>query len=301
MRTAFDHGETTLSGVLTAPADTPHAGLVFLHGSGPADAAHWSAWAEQFAQHRIACFSYDKPGVGGSSGDWMRQSFDDRAGEALAAVRHLRRDPALTEAPVGVLGMSQGAWIGPHAASLSDDVALVVALSGSSSGPRRQDRYRVEHELARDGFREADVTEALRVWDECDALFRRGVDDSALNAAVEAYRDRDWFGYFVFADPRLIPLGRLIWDYEPLPFIERCRCPLLAVWGSEDALVDAAESRSDFARTLERAGNDEACLVTIEGADHGLRLGNGERSPDLLTKIAQWLVSVTATSPAASA
>ena len=222
MNVTFQHAGATLSGTVVSPPDGEvRAGLVFLHGSGPADSGHWSEWADVFVEHGVASLSYDKPGVGGSEGDWTRQSFADRASEALAAHRFLASDVLTEGVPTGVLGMSQGAWIGPHAASASEDVAYVVALSGSSTGPREQDRFRIEHELARDGFAQDAVDAALRVWDECDALFRSGADDRALIGAFAPHRDEPWARYFVFGDPNLIAYGRLIWDYDPLPFLAR--------------------------------------------------------------------------------
>jgi pimeloyl-ACP methyl ester carboxylesterase len=265
------------------------AGLVFLHGSGPADAAHWSAWAMALAERGVASLSYDKPGVGASEGDWMTQSFAERASEALAAVRFLGADSRVGGVPIGLLGMSQGAWIGPHAASMSEHVGFVVALSGSATGPRDQDRFRVGHELTRDGFAPDLVAAALAAWDECDALFRSGADDQALEAAVARYRDEPWIPYFVLADPHLFAYGRLIWHYDPLPFLERCRSPLLAIWGSADALVDAGSSAATFEQALTEAGNANARLVTIHGADHGLRTG-GERPAELLSWIADWIL-----------
>jgi alpha-beta hydrolase superfamily lysophospholipase len=135
MNVTFQHAGATLSGSVVMPPDGEvRARLVFLHGSGPADSGHWSEWADVFAEQGVASLSYDKPGVGGSEGDWTRQSFADRASEAVAALRFLATDISAEGVPTGVLGMSQGAWIGPHAASVSEDVAFVVALSGSATG-----------------------------------------------------------------------------------------------------------------------------------------------------------------------
>ena len=290
MNVTFQHAGATLSGTVVLPPDGEvRAGLVFLHGSGPADSGHWSEWADAFVEHGVASLSYDKPGVGGSEGDWTRQSFADRASEALAAHRFLASDVLAEGVPTGVLGMSQGAWIGPQAASASEDVAFVVALSGSATGPREQDRFRIEHELARDGFAPDAVDAALRVWDECDALFGSGADDRALCDAFAPYRDEPWSRYFVFGDPNLIAYGRLIWDYDPLPFLARLRCPLLAIWGSADALVDARSSAAAFERVLVDSGNRKTRLVTIHGADHGLRR-DGERPLELFSWIADWIV-----------
>lgn len=210
MSVTFEHAGTTLSGSVLLPPDRDvRAGLVFLHGSGPADAGHWSEWADVFARCGIASLSYDKPGIGGSEGDWTMQSFADRADEAAAAVRFVSTHVVDEGVPVGVLGMSQGAWIGPHAASASDDIAYVVALSGSATGPREQDRFRVEHELVRDGFAGDGVEDALAAWNECDTLFRSGADDQTLIDAFAPHRDEPWSRYFVFGEPSLIAYGRL--------------------------------------------------------------------------------------------
>jgi uncharacterized protein len=290
MNVTSEHAGATLSGSVVLPPDGDvRAGLVFLHGSGPAGAGHWSEWADVFAEHGVASLSYDKPGIGGSQGDWTRQSFVDRASEALAAVRFLATDVFAEDVPTGVLGMSQGAWIGPHAASASEDVAFVVALSGSATGPRAHDRFRIEHELARDGFAEEAVGAALAAWDECDTLFRSGADDRALIDAFALHRDEPWSRYFVFGDPSLIAYGRLIWDYDPSPFLARLRCPLLAIWGSADALVDAGSSAATFERILAESRNRKTRLVTIHGVDHGLR-ADGERPPELLSWIADWVL-----------
>ena len=67
------------------------------------------------------------------------------------------------------------------------------------------------------GSSREDIDAALLAWDTSDASFRSGADDEELMALVEQYRDKPWFRYFVFVDPRLVPFGRLIWNYEPLP------------------------------------------------------------------------------------
>ena len=86
-----------------------------------------------------------------------------------------------------------------------------------------------------------------------------------------------------------IAYGRLIWDYDPLPFLARLRCPLLAIWGSADALVDARSSAAAFERVLVDSGNRKTRLATIHGVDHGLRR-DGERPLELFSWIADWIV-----------
>src|SRR5262249_38451503 len=87
----FDSGDHTLAGVLVLPT-TPglHPAVAFVHGSGSQDRNDWTLHPplrEHFARHGIASLCWDKPGVGASGGDWTRQSFHDRAQEAVDAVK----------------------------------------------------------------------------------------------------------------------------------------------------------------------------------------------------------------------
>ena len=122
-------------------------------GAGPALGRH-------FASNGFACLAWDKPGVGRSTGESNAQTFRDRAEESLAAVRFLRQRPDVRPDQVGLWGHSQGGMVAPLAASLSDQVAFVIEVSGWQGAAWRQDAVRVEQELRGGGFPEADVKEA---------------------------------------------------------------------------------------------------------------------------------------------
>ena len=267
----FRDGQTRLYGSLRVSShagDCP--GLVFLHGSGPATRDDWSGEAEQLAAAGIASLAYDKPGSGQSEGDWAAQTFDDRAREALAALRFLKEQSGVAAARVGLLGMSQGAWIAPMTAALSDEAAFVIALSASGTGPREQDRFRIERQLASEGLSQPESQEALAVWDERDEGLRRGDGVASLVAMQRAYAERPWYVHVAFDDPSVLRFIQRIWDFDPVPYLERCRCPLLAVWGADDVIVAAGESRAIFERALVKAGNGYFRLVVLPGLGHEL-------------------------------
>jgi pimeloyl-ACP methyl ester carboxylesterase len=112
-------GGNILKGVLVLPADQgPHPAVAFVHGSGSLDRSHWTSHPplrEHVARHGIASLCWDKPGVGGSTGDWTEQSFRDRAQEALDAVKLLKGRRDIDAQHVGLWGISQGGWICPLA------------------------------------------------------------------------------------------------------------------------------------------------------------------------------------------
>jgi alpha-beta hydrolase superfamily lysophospholipase len=122
-------------------------------GVGPALGRH-------FACNGFVCLVWDKPGVGKSTGDFNGQTFQDRAQEALAAVRFLCERPDVRADQVGLWGHSQGGMVVPLAASLSNQVAFVIQVSGWQGPAWRQDPVRVEAELQAAGFSAAEVKEA---------------------------------------------------------------------------------------------------------------------------------------------
>ena len=92
--------------------------------------------------------------------------------------------------------------------------------------------------------------------------------------------------------PTVLRFIQRIWDFDPVPYIERCRCPLLAVWGADDAIVAAGESRTIFERALVKAGNGHFRLVILPGLGHGLGAEeNGCMHPGVVELMVQWVLS----------
>lgn len=77
-----------------------------VHGDGPQD--RWSEGGyiplvKFLVSQGIAVFSWDKPGVGNSTGNWLAQTMSDRAEEAVLALKKLREQPELKKVAVVIL------------------------------------------------------------------------------------------------------------------------------------------------------------------------------------------------------
>jgi uncharacterized protein len=268
----FTHHDTALAGLLLLPrGHAPHPAVVLLHGSGPVGRdgpGYLPPIREHLARHGIAALCYDKPGIGSSTGDWRGQTFDDRAAEALAAVDFLRHQPRIDPDRVGLWGASQGGWIAPLAATRASEVAFVITVSGPGIGVAEQEAYAVEQMLRLDGFPQSQIEQALAVLNRHIALLRRG-EIQELLASQRAIAQQPWAAQLGGeADDAELRFMRDVIDFDPLPILERVRCPLLGIWGAGDVLVPAHRSAAVFAAALAKAGNQQFRLEVFANADH---------------------------------
>lgn len=133
-RAVFANGDVKLSGAIHLPAELPTAGIVLIHGSRPPDSFRMTALAALLAREGFAVLTYDKRGIGESGGEFPDGDgggdFSALAEDAAAAFKTLTRHPQVKGVPLGLLGISQGGWVGPIAASRLSDVAFMVLWSG---------------------------------------------------------------------------------------------------------------------------------------------------------------------------
>ncbi len=135
----FVSRDVTLAGTLVLPGDTePVAVLVVIHGSGRQK--RLLPLAAALARGGVAVFTYDKRGVGDSGGTFggthgmaaeiSPVNLSVLADDAAAAAALVARHPQTSGLPVGLLGLSQGGWIGPLAAVRAPEVVFMTYWAG---------------------------------------------------------------------------------------------------------------------------------------------------------------------------
>ncbi len=150
-----------LAGTLHLPTSpSPHPAVVMLQGSGAADRdadGYFPPIRDAFLSRGIAAFSFDKPGIGGSSGDWRDYALNGRTDQALAAIALLRAHEAIDAQRVGVWGQSQGGWLVQILAARLPDLAFAIANSGAAIGVEEQNRAGCEHTMRAAGKSEEEI------------------------------------------------------------------------------------------------------------------------------------------------
>jgi pimeloyl-ACP methyl ester carboxylesterase len=137
------NGDVSLAGSLWLPETAAHATLLMHPGSGPSDRdndVYFPPIREHLIREGIAVCSFDKRGVGGSSGRWQDAGISEQADDLLACLEALLEGAAAPQ-PIGLFGHSQGGWVVAEAAGRQPPIGFVVANSGPGVTPAEQERY----------------------------------------------------------------------------------------------------------------------------------------------------------------
>lgn len=135
----FKSGDVRLRYDLDLPNDSggPFPAIVFVHGSGRLDRNMIAHGTNPFVSQGVAVLRYDKRGVGESTGGFFNigprnsaSGLGVLARDVVAAVRFLGNFPEINPEQIGVMGNSQGGWIGPLAAAETDKISFMLMWSG---------------------------------------------------------------------------------------------------------------------------------------------------------------------------
>jgi uncharacterized protein len=275
----FHNGEVTLAGTLVTPLTAgPHPAVVITHGSGPRPRA--SGGHDQLVRCGVAVLSYDKRGVGASTGDFRRASLEDLADDAVAGARFLQTRKEINAKQIGFRGNSQGGWVAPLAAFKFREAAFVIAVSGGGITLERQELLDSEYVLGEAGFSDEEVGEALEFQHSKNNYMRTGEGWEIYADLQQRAQSCRWFNYpGIDANgpaTKEAPLWaslRLIYFYDPVPILEKLTCPLLAIFGELDTPKGVAENIANMERALKKAGNKDYTLKVFPQAGHSLLVG----------------------------
>jgi uncharacterized protein len=291
---AADSGGIRLAGTVWLPAGDAVAGVLMHPGSGPSTRDNdwfFPPIREHLLAAGLAVCSFDKRGVGGSTGSWLDAGIAEQADDLLAGLAVFESEAG--GIPIGLFGHSQGGWVVVEASGRGVPVAFVITSSGPGVSPARQERYSLANKLANDG-----ESEALATYDAVVAVMRdcptldQGVE--RLDVAGIPYRDLPGLE-FMFEDAAIWRLCAAIFDYDPAPALSRITAPVLAVFGAADQVTPPEES----VVALRDAVRPDLLQVEVfpEG-DHRLQRGDPPRFVDgYLDRLASFVREVVGSTP----
>lgn len=277
----FHNGGVKLAGSLYVPrAPGTHTAVVLLHGSGPQ--TRWGTLrfiADRLARSGVAAFIYDKRGCGESGGDWRTASYVDLAKDAVAAIDVLRRHKNIDDSRIGIWGHSEGGNIAPLIASLSPNVAFIVAADAPATVTYEQDIYRVGNSLHDNGWTGKSGAAALALYTQFVNVGRTGKGYAELEESMKQSEHEPWFSWL-----GIPPKNSWVWswyplvaDYDSRKYWPSVKAPVLLLYGERDRLMPVDASIATIESLLQSSGNNDVSAIILPNAPHTLDIQPGPK------------------------
>lgn len=302
-----------LSGTLLMPSGKgPFPALVFMHGGAPEDRNVYYGYALKFVRQGIAALIYDKRGVGRSEGgDWRLAGITGLAKDAIAGVEWLKTRREIDAKKIGVFGHSEGGWTAPMAATLSEDIAFVIASGASAVNATDQSVYHRMEVMRADGFSEEAIQKAAGIRERLNAASRLCYSNpgqartEGLRVAqeIEAIHTEPWLESSALPypyDPQCPSdeVMELLFK-DPLTIWQQVKVPVYLTWGSDDKVVPV-HKHGLIAAALKNSGNKNYKIAIVPDVDHSLYQVNktGEwdfprESQNYVEEMVAWTTDVT--------
>lgn len=263
-KVTFQDKENTLSAHYMSPDKNVQTKgvIVFVHGDGalPYDAYDYydPIW-DRILDADYAVFSWDKPGVGSSTGNWLNQSMEDRQDEVRAAISFLKEKYGYKEGQIGLMGFSQAGWVVPAVTKDNKDVGFMIGV-GFAMNWMDQGWYLGEIRMKNQGRTIAEIESAYQKRPKEFAFLKTnpsyaeyqekyGNDDAPMT------QDR-----FIFVKKNF--LSDATDDYQGI------RQPILILLGEEDLNVNVENTQNVLRKIFSNQSN--MTMHMIPNATHGL-------------------------------
>ena len=327
----FSNGDIVLAGELTLPeGDGPHAAVVLISGSGDQDRDSdiggfrlFAVLADHLAGAGVASLRFDDRGVGGSTGDGLQATLQDRAGDVEAAVDVLRSRDDIDAGNVGLVGHSEGGIVAPVVADRTDGVAF-VALLAAPAVPAGEILAAQQLELFEESGATAEEFEQFRAlqqlvfraiatgqgWDEVEASIRILVQqqfEALPEQTREAIPDEDALVDSIVAEELATwhsPWFESFLEHDPRPAIAALDVPVIALYGELDTQVTAAANSTAMSEAITESSVPTHTIATIFSTNHLFQEAvtgsvneyarlKREFAPDFLAILTEWLTDVS--------
>lgn len=313
----------SLAGTLTLPSKEGNFPVVVLiTGSSPQNRDEeilghkpFLVIADYLTRNGIGVLRYDDRGTAASKGNYATATTLDFSYDAEAAVTYLLSRKEVNKNKIGLMGHSEGGVIAPIVASRNKNVSFIVLLAGT--GLRGDKLLLLQQELiAKDaGTKEEDIkknkelniklfdailnsTDDEQLKSDIAAIMKQNIkenpndkfpnemnEEQYINFIISQYTDI-WIKSFVKLDPSI--------------YLEKVKCPVLAINGSKDLQVPSKENLEAIKNSLSKGKNKKVTIKELPNMNHLFQetktgsINEYEKneqtfSPIALTEILNWL------------
>lgn len=315
----------TFSGTLTIPTKKKIvASVILISGSGPQNRDEelmghkpFLVLADHLSRNGILVLRYDDRGVGKSTGNFDLATTADFAQDLLGAVSFLQSREEVDPETIGLLGHSEGGLISTIVAADNNDISYLILFASPAIRGDQLMLEQAELIATTTGVPEERLQQTLAFNKGIYSVVRGNSGADNLNELVDAYITKSNEKRLDAGDSNIIsdpirnaikaevcsPWFRYFVDYDPFQNLTRIHCPIYALFGELDLQVPPSINQPIIEKAMKKGGNETYLIEVIPQANHLFQpatTGSPSEygtiditiSPDVLTKITEWIVEV---------
>lgn len=248
-----------LAGFIARPKKQTKGIVIFVHGDGGQNATQdggYKPLMERFAKQGYTSISWSKPGIGGSEGNWLNQSMEDRSNEVLEVINWAEKIDYLNTKKIVLWGASQAGWVIPKVLAKNKEITGTI-LAAPAINWLRQGQYYTRKQMEHKGKTEQEISKRLAYEAKANQFiiagasykeYQKGFPDSDL--AEERY-------YFIKKN--------MLEDAEK--DLKQISVPCYLLMAEKDQNVDSQETKEVYQKLI---SNKKLHVQTISSVDHNM-------------------------------
>lgn len=308
-----------MEGTLTLPKKKGKFPIVIIiSGSGPQNRdgemfGHkpYYVIADQLSKNGIGVLRFDERGVGKSEGKFETATISVLSADINSAIAYLKTRKEVNYKKIGLLGHSIGGIIAPKVASKNKDIDFIVLLAAPAiNGDKLMLLQKATLERMM-GFNEIQISQGQElVKGAYDIIVNSNLENQSLKDSINSFYVNKYGS--MFPENQRNALVEQITGNEvlslikskPSEYLEKVKCPVLALNGDKDFQVPAKENLSAIKTSFEKSGNKNVSIVELVNLNHlfqesktGMSSEYSEieqtTSPKVLELITKWIIEQT--------
>jgi uncharacterized protein len=276
---------TTLSATLTIPfGKGSFPAVILIAGGGPTNRDGFRPEIEHrpflvlsdyLTRHGISVLRVDKRGVGGSTGNVNESTTIDFAYDVLAGVEQLKKRRDINPKQIGLIGHSEGGIIAPIAAVELNDIAFIITMAGAGITGEETLILQIPLFLKVEGVSNKDIALNIKAIKKGIEVRRNIENTSDIKTELdkiytELFKDspvqilsKEWYIEFYST-----LWAKYYFDLDPKYYLEKVKCPILAVIGEKDLQVLPKVNLEAIENSLIKSGNKDYKVIEVESLNH---------------------------------
>ncbi|MDR2384625.1 MAG: alpha/beta hydrolase [Tannerella sp.] len=264
----------TLAGTLTLPEkDGKVPAVILISGSGAQNRNEellghkpFLVLADFLTRNGIAVLRYDDRGTASSTGNFAVATTADFVVDAQAAFDYLRNRKEIDPEKIGLIGHSEGANVATMVASENGEVNFIVMMAGA--GVRGDSLLILQNEaLMRGlGMDETVIKSTLKQMREIYDVLIQNIDEQEKERKVESLSKGEISRQLI--EVMLSPWYQYFLKFNPETYLEKVKCPVLALNGLKDVQVPPDENLSAIKKAGIKGKNNKLKIKKLNDLNH---------------------------------